>query len=285
MMQTRRLGRTGHYSTLAILGTAAFGHVTQKEADLAMEGAIAAGVNHIDVAPSYGDAEKRLAPWMPRERDRFFLGCKTTERSKKNAAEEFQRSLGRLGVDHFDLYQFHAVTRFEELDEIFARGGALEAVLEARDAGLVKYIGITGHGIDAPAIYLEALRRFDFDTVLFPINFVLYANPAYRKNAEELLRQCRIKDVGTMIIKSVARGPWGDHPRQQATWYQPFTDIEHIQTAVNFALSQDITGLCTAGDVGVLPLFLQACEQFNPLSQPAQEALIATADQFEPLFI
>jgi aryl-alcohol dehydrogenase-like predicted oxidoreductase len=283
-MQTRRLGRTGHYSTLAILGTAAFGNVSQQEADQAMEVAIAAGVNHIDVAPSYGDAEERLAPWMARERDRFFLGCKTTNRSKKNATEEFQQSLKRLGVDHFDLYQFHAVTRFDELDEIFTSGGALEAVLEARDAGLVKYIGITGHGINAPAIYLEALRRFDFDTVLFPLNFVLYANPAYRKNAEELLRQCRIKDVGTMVIKSIARGPWGDNPRLQATWYRPFTDLEHIQSAVNFALSQDITGLCTAGDVGVLPTFLQACEQFAPLSQPEQEALIATAGQYEPLF-
>jgi aryl-alcohol dehydrogenase-like predicted oxidoreductase len=283
-MQTRRLGRTGHYSTIAILGTAAFGHVTQQEADSAMEVAIEAGVNHIDVAPSYGDAEERVAPWMARERERFFLGCKTTNRSKKNAAEEFQQSLKRLGVDHFDLYQFHAVTRFDELDEIFTRGGALEAVLEARDAGLVKYIGITGHGIDAPAIYLEALRRFDFDTVLFPLNFILYANQNYRKNAEELLRQCRIKDVGTMIIKSVARGPWGENPRLQATWYRPFTDIEHIQPAVNFALSQDITGLCTAGDVGVLPTFLHACEQFTPLKSPEQEALIATADQYESLF-
>jgi aryl-alcohol dehydrogenase-like predicted oxidoreductase len=283
-MKTRRFGRTEHTSTVAIFGGAAFWEVTQAEADAKMEQVIAAGVNHIDVAPSYGAAEERLGPWLARERDRFFLGCKTMERTKAGAADELRRSLERLRVDSFDLYQIHAITTRDELDQVTRPGGALEAILDARAEGLTRFIGITGHGLDVPAIFLEALRRFDFDSVLFPINFVLYANPAYRRDAEELLRQCRARDVGTMIIKTVARGPWGDRPKTYTTWYEPFDDPDHIQQSVDFALSQDVTGLCTAGDVTILPLFLEACERFAPMSADEQEALIATATEYEPLF-
>jgi len=284
-MQTRRFGRTGHMSTVAIFGAACLGKVTQAEADATIEKVIAAGVNHIDVAPSYGEAELRLGPWMARERQRFFLGCKTTERTKAAAAAELRRSLERLRVDSFDLFQLHAVKTREELDQVTAPGGALEAVLEARAGGLTRYVGITGHGVDAPAIYLEALRRFDFDSVLFPLNFVQYANPTYRKNAEELIRRCRTRDVGTMVIKSICQRPWGNRPQVYNTWYEPFTDIEHIQPAINFALSQDVTGLCTVGDINVLPLVLEACENFKPMSAEQQEALVATASQYEPLFV
>jgi len=284
-METRRFGRTGHESTVAIFGAAAFWQIPQVEADKMMERVIAAGVNHIDVAPSYGEAEVRIGPWMERERKRFFLGCKTMERTKEGAAAELRRSLKRLRTDSFDLFQLHAVTKMEELDQITAPGGALEAVIEAREQGLTRYIGITGHGADAPAIYLEALRRFDFDTVLFPLNFVQYANPTYRRNAEELLSQCAARDVGTMIIKSICERPWGDLPKTNTTWYKPFADAEHIQLAVNFALSQDVTGLCTAGDTTVLPLVLDACARFTPMSKAEQEALIATANQYEPLFV
>jgi aryl-alcohol dehydrogenase-like predicted oxidoreductase len=283
-METRRFGRTEHTSTVAIFGGAAFWEVTQAEADAKMEQVIAAGVNHIDVAPSYGMAEERLGPWLARERDRFFLGCKTMERTKAGAADELRRSLERLRVDSFDLYQIHAITTRDELDQVTRPGGALEAILDARAEGLTRFIGITGHGLDVPAIFMEALRRFDFDSVLFPINFVLYADPAYRRDAEELLRQCRARDVGTMIIKTVARGPWGDRPKTYTTWYEPFDDPDHIQQSVNFALSQDVTGLCTAGDVTILPLFLEACERFAPMSADEQEALIATATEYEPLF-
>jgi aryl-alcohol dehydrogenase-like predicted oxidoreductase len=283
-MKTRRFGRTEHTSTVAIFGGAAFWEVTQAEADAKMEQVIAAGVNHIDVAPSYGMAEERLGPWLARERDRFFLGCKTMERTKAGAADELRRSLERLRVDSFDLYQIHAITTRDELDQVTRPGGALEAILDARAEGLTRFIGITGHGLDVPAIFLEALRRFDFDSVLFPINFVLYADPAYRRDAEELLRQCRAQDVGTMIIKTVARGPWGDRPKAYTTWYEPFDDPDHIQQSVNFALSQDVTGLCTAGDITILPLFLEACERFAPMSADEQEALIATATEYEPLF-
>jgi predicted aldo/keto reductase-like oxidoreductase len=142
----------------------------------------------------------------------------------------------------------------------------------------VRFIGITGHGVDSPAIFLEALKRFDFDSVLFPLNFIQYANPVFRRNAEELLRQCRVKDVGTMIIKSITKSPWGEHAKTRTTWYRPF------QQAVNFALSQDVTGLCTAGDTNILPLMLEACEKYTALNAPEQEALIASASQFEPLF-
>jgi len=271
-------------STVAIFGAAAFWQLDQSEADAAMEQVIAAGVNHIDVAPSYGIAEQRVAPWLARERDRFFVGCKTMERSKAGAALELRQSLERLQIDRFDLYQLHAITSLEELDEVTRPGGALEAVIEARDAGLARYIGITGHGVDSPAVFVEALRRFDFDSVLFPLNFVQYANPTYRQNSEELLRQCRARDVGAMIIKSITKGPWGEQTKTHSTWYQPFTDAEHIQQAVNFVLSQDVTGLCTVGDTRLLPLVLRACDNYTALSESEQAALIATAEAYEPLF-
>lgn len=283
-MEKRRFGRTGHLSTVAIFGGAAFWDVTQAQADRAMEQVIAAGVNHIDVAPSYGKAEQLIGPWMPRERSRFFLGCKTLERTKEGAAAELRRSLERLRVDRFDLYQIHAITRMEQLDEVLRPGGTLDAILDARAEGLTRYIGITGHGDNSPAIFLEALRRFDFDTILFPINFVEYANPTYRRNTETLLRECRTRDVGTMIIKAIGKGVWRDQPRTHTTWYVPFDDMEHIQPAVNFALSQDVTGLCMAGDISVLPQFLEACENFKRMDGAEQDALIATAGEFETVF-
>jgi predicted aldo/keto reductase-like oxidoreductase len=283
-MQTRRFGRSGHMSTVAIFGAAAFWQIEQHKADEVMQQVIDAGVNHIDVAPMYGQAEERLGPLLAHARDRFFIGCKTTERSKAGAADELRRSLEKLRIDHFDLYQIHAITSFDELDQATRPGGALDAIVEAQQEGLTRHIGVTGHGVETPAIFLEALRRFDFDSVLFPINFVQYANPTFRQNAEELLQQCRAKDVGTLIIKSITKGPWGEQPKTHTTWYQPFDDAEHIQQAVNFALSQDVIGLCTAGDTRLLPLMLQACENFTPMDQAEQEALIASAAQYEPLF-
>jgi aryl-alcohol dehydrogenase-like predicted oxidoreductase len=284
-MQTRRFGRTGHMSTIAIFGAAAFWEISQPEADKVMEMVIEAGVNHIDVAPSYGQAEERIGPWMPRERKRFFLGCKTLERTKEGAWNELQQSLKLLQTENFDLYQFHAVNSFEELDAVTRAGGALEAALEARKQGLTKSIGITGHGKDAPAIYLEALKRFDFDTVLFPLNFIQLIQPDYRRNAEALIETCRKKDVGTMVIKSITRDPWGDRAHTATTWYEPFNKMDEIQQAVNFALSYDVTGICTAGDTQILPLVLKACENFKPLSAEEREKLIESGKAFTPLFI
>jgi aryl-alcohol dehydrogenase-like predicted oxidoreductase len=285
MMEKRRFGRTGHLSTAAIFGAAAFWEISQADADQAMDVVLAAGLNHIDVAPSYGQAELRLGPWLERERDRFFLGCKTMERSKSGAWAELRRSLELLHVERFDLYQFHAVSKQSELDEITAPGGALEAFLEARQQGLIGHIGITGHGVGVPALFLEALRRFDFDSVLFPINFIQYANPEYRRLAEELLRECQKRDIGVMVIKSVARAPWGDRPQTFSPWYEPFAAQAEIDSAVRFALSQPaVTGLCTVSDVSLLPLMLDACERFTPLTPSESEALIARAGEYEPLF-
>ena len=283
-MEKRRFGRTDHQSTIAIFGAAAFYEISQAVADKAMEKVIASGINHIDVAPGYGQAEERLAPWIPQIRERFFLGCKTMERQKEEAAVELRRSLEILRVDKFDLFQLHAITSMEELDQVTAPNGALEAVIEARSEGLTDYIGITGHGNDAPAVFLEALDRYDFDTVLFPINFVQYTNPDYRQNSEELLRQSREKDVGVMIIKTIAKLPWGERERTYNTWYEPFDDPQHIQQCVNFALSQDVTGLCTSADVTILPMFLDACERFELMEAAHQEGLIETASDYETIF-
>jgi aryl-alcohol dehydrogenase-like predicted oxidoreductase len=272
-------------STVAIFGAAAFGGVSQSQADRVMEMIITAGVNHIDVAPSYGQAEERIGPWMPRERERFFLGCKTTERSKESAWKELKASLKRLQTERFDLYQLHAVTTFEELDAVTAKGGALEAAVEARQRGLTRFIGITGHGVDAPAIYLEALRRFDFDSILFPLNFIQMAIPKYRADAAALIAECRRKDVGTMVIKTITKGPWKDDSHWAACWYEPFNEMETIQKGVNFALSHDVTGLCTVGDIHVLPKVLEACEKFTPMPADEREKLIESGRSFEPLFV
>jgi aryl-alcohol dehydrogenase-like predicted oxidoreductase len=283
-METRRFGRTGHMSTLAIFGAAAFWEISQADADKVMEQVIEAGINHIDIAPSYGQAEERVGPWMPRERRRFFLGCKTMERTKEGAWNELRQSLKRLQTESFDLYQCHAITTMEELDSVTMKGGALEAFAEARREGLIKFIGITGHGVNAPQIYLEALRRFDFDSVLFPLNFVQMANPVYRKYAEELIAACKVKDVGTMVIKTITKGPWGEKQKTATTWYEPFDKNDEIQKAVNFALSYDVTGLCTAGDTRVLPLVLKACEKFSRLDPSEIEEMIESGRQYEPLF-
>ncbi len=283
-METRRFGRTGHMSTIAIFGAAAFGQISQEDADKVMELVIEAGINHIDIAPSYGQAEERVGPWMPRERGRFFLGCKTMERTKEGAWNEMQRSLKRLQVESFDLYQCHAITKMEELDAVTMKGGALEAFEQARGEGLTKFLGITGHGIDAPKIYLEALRRFDFDSVLFPLNFVQMGIPEFRKNTEELIAVCNAKDVGTMTIKSITKGPWGDKQHTATTWYEPFNQQNEIQRAVNFAMSYEVTGICTAGDIRVLPLVIQACEKFTRLEKAEMEEMIKSGKQYEPLF-
>lgn len=283
-MEKRRFGRTGHMSTVAIFGAAAFWEIEQKDADKVMEMVIEAGVNHIDVAPSYGQAELRIGPWMPRERERFFLGCKTMERAKNGAWDEMYQSLKRLQTDLFDLYQLHAITNMEELDACTMNGGALEALVEARQRGLIRNIGITGHGVDSPRVFIEALKRFEFDTILFPLNFVQMSNPDYRKDTETLIALCQEKDVGTMVIKTITKGPWGDKEKTATTWYEPFQQMEKIQDAVNFALSYDVTGLCTAGDVNVLPMVLDACQNFAPLNQTEREGMIQSGSQFEPLF-
>ena len=283
-MEKRRFGRTNHMSTLAVFGAVALGQLDQPQADQVVQQVINAGINHIDIAPSYGQAEARLGPWMPRIRDQFFLGCKTTERSRQGAVKEFHESLERLQVEAFDLYQLHAVTTMEELDACTQSNGALEGVIAMREKGLTRYIGITGHGMEAPRIFIEALSRFDFDSVLFPIYPALFANDAYRTQALALLDICEEKDVGVMIIKSIAKEPWGEREHRYHTWYVPFEEQQAIQDNVNFVLSQKLTHICTAGDYRLLDKLFTACEGFEPMTDEDQEKLIQQHADMELIF-
>jgi predicted aldo/keto reductase-like oxidoreductase len=283
-MQKRRFGRTGHMSTILIFGAFAVGQVSQEEADAVMELLLEHGINHIDVAPSYYDAELMLGPWLERHRDRFFLGCKTQLRDRKEAWQELHRSLELLRVEAFDLFQLHAVTTMEELDRCFAPGGSMEAILKARDQGLTRYIGITSHGLQAPAVEMAALKRFDFDSLLFTLNFQMWADEGYRRDAKALLQLAAERDVGTMVIKAVTRGPWGDRVPRYHTWYEPFDDADNIERTLRFALSQPVTGAISTGDARLLPMILDAAEHFQPMDEAEQRALLATAGDYEPLF-
>jgi len=283
-MEKRTFGRTGHQSTVAIFGAAAFWDITQRLTDTVLNQVLNAGVNHFDVAPSYGVAEERIAPWMPRIRQQIFLGCKTMERSQQGSWAEMQQSRKRLNIDNFDLYQIHAITTFEELDEATKPDGVLATLDKMKKEGLTDYVGITGHGMQSPQIFLEALNRYDFDSVLFPLNFALYARPNYLEASEKLLQICQERNVGTMIIKSIAKGPWKDQPQTHITWYQPFSEQELIQQCVNFALSQPVTGICTVGDITVLPMVLNACQNFTPLSAEEQNELIRQGEKMEMFF-
>jgi len=271
-------------STIVILGAFAVGPISQEEADAAMALVLEHGVNHIDVAPTYADAELRLGPWLERYRDRFFLGCKTELRSRDDARQQLHHSLERLRVDSFDLFQLHAVATMADLERCFAPGGSLEALVEARDEGLTRAIGITSHGLQAPAVQIEALKRFDFDSLLFTLNFQMWADTAYRRDAQTLLKMAAERDVGTMIIKTWARGPWGERERRYHTWYEPFDDAEMIERALRFTLSQPVTGAISAGDARLLPMILEAAERFQPMDEAEQAELMATAAEYEPLF-
>ena len=284
-MERRRLGRTGHQSTVVTFGAAAIGRVDQEVADRAIGLAIDRGVNHFDIAPRYGDAELRLGPWMSRIRDRIFLGCKTIERTREAAWAELHRSLERLRTDRLDLYQLHSVGKIADLDQCTAKGGALEALVQAREQGIVRWLGITGHTHSAPGTHFEALRRFDFDTVMFPLNFVLWADTDYRRDASALLGECARRDVGVHIIKTVAKDPWGDRTRTHTTWYEPFTDQGMVDRAVAFVLSKPVTTLTTAGDVTVLPKVIEAAERFRSLSPEAETALLGEAPKYHTPFV
>jgi aryl-alcohol dehydrogenase-like predicted oxidoreductase len=285
-MEQRRLGRTGHNSSIVIFGAAMFHHdPTPEGASGALNLAESHGVNHIDIAPTYGFAELRTGPWLESRREKFFVGCKTTMRDRWSAWAELHRSLYLLRTKQFDLYQLHAVTTFEELDAALKPGGAIEALMDARDKGLTKYLGITGHGIQAPAVFAAALERFDFDTVMFPIHPRLYADPAYRRDAERLLEMCRQRDVGVQIIKSITRGPWANGQHDYHTWYQPYDVQARIDDGVRFALSQPgVAAIPSAGDIRLLPMVLDAAERYTPMSAEEQAALIQASADLAPLF-
>jgi len=280
-MQRRRLCRTGQMSSIVAFGGAALARVSQEQADAAVSLALKCGVNHFDVAPSYGEAELRLAPWMRKHRSEVFLACKTQKRNKKEASEELHRSLKRLGVDRFDLYQLHALDDIRELDVVFSPNGAMEAILEAQDAGLVRFIGITGH---RPPTQIEALKRFDFDSVMFPLNFVLRRHRRPENDFEPLIKLAIEKDVGRIAIKTVAKQPWKSEKHAYETWYEPFDEQEAIDRSLWFALTQDITSAVTPGDVRLLPKVLNSGQRFRKLDEVEQERLILSAEGLEPLF-
>jgi aryl-alcohol dehydrogenase-like predicted oxidoreductase len=270
-MEYRRLGRLDHRSSVLLYGAAALASVEQEVADRSIQEALDAGINHFDVAASYGDAELRLGPWMPRIRDRIFLATKTGERSRETAWSQINASLERLQTERLDLLQLHAVGDLEDLDRAVGPGGALEAATRAVDEGLVGAVGITGHGSEAPAVHLEALRRFPFATVLTPLNPVLWRDAAYQASYEALAEEVHRQDAGLMIIKTISRRNWPDGPEgaPYTTWYEPLDGDERIRAAVSWVLAhEEITGLATAGDIRLLGVTI-AAEQ-NRI--PAEEA-------------
>jgi aryl-alcohol dehydrogenase-like predicted oxidoreductase len=256
-------GRTGHKSTRVIFGAASLGNVTQRVADETLEVLLKHGVNHIDVAASYGDAELRVAPWLKREPGRFFLATKTGKRDEKGAREELQRSLDRLDVDHIDLWQLHSLADPIEWDNALSPGGALDAALVAREEGLIKWIGVTGHGAQIAATHRRSLDRFDFDSVLLPCNYITMQSAYYRENFDALLQTCRERNVAVQTIKSIALRPWMELEHTRTTWYQPLESPEDIDLAVWWVLGRHGIFLDSVGDVNLLPLVLDAAERFD----------------------
>jgi aryl-alcohol dehydrogenase-like predicted oxidoreductase len=273
MIQKLMFGRTGHESTRLLFGAAAFGGVTQAEADRAMELLLESGINHIDTASSYGLAEERLGPWTAKYRDRFFLATKTGERTYQGARENIQRSLKLMHTDHVDLLQLHAVCEDAELEQALGPSGALEAAVEARAQGLVRFIGITSHTLHAPQIHLQALERFDFDSVLLPCNYMLMQNAAYKADFEKLLAVCQSRNVAFQMIKTNQRRPYGDGPHTHATWYQPFDTQPEVDLAIHWALARPGVFINTAGDVNVLPKVIKAAQSFQ--GKPSDEQMEA----------
>ena len=281
-MERRRLGRTGHESSVAVLGAAAFWQATAEEAATGFGMAVDRGVNHLDIAPQYGAAEEVVGPNVPAVRDRLFVAGKTLRKNPDGVRAQFDETRRRLGTDVLDLYQAHAVTSLEELS---LRADALDVIVSLRDSGAVRFAGITGHDHGTPSAQLEALRRWDLDTVMFPVNPSLWGNTAYRDDAEALLDECRRRDVGVMVIKAAARRNWPDlreHAdgvgRWATTWYEPHRDPAAVANGIRFALSIDgVHAICTPGDLGLLPVALDACDAFTPMSDAEQADAIERA--------
>jgi aryl-alcohol dehydrogenase-like predicted oxidoreductase len=285
MINTRPFGRTDHMSTRTIFGAAAFGEVTQAQADRTLETLLYYGVNHIDTAPSYGDAELRIGPWMEQYRGHFFLATKTHERTVQAARDQFQRSLERLRVDQVDLLQLHHLVDPEEWEVAMGPGGALEAAIEAREQGLVRFIGVTGHGVTAPEMHRRSLERFDFDSVLLPYNYMMMQNPRYAADFRALMALCQKRNVAVQTIKSIARGPWGTKTRTRATWYEPLEDEGAIEKAVRWVLGRPGIFLNTAADIRLLPKVLDAASHFQMPPSDEEMKKEAARQKIKPLFV
>lgn len=281
-MKRRRLGRTEHESAVAILGGAAFAVCTAEDAEVGFADALSRGVNHLDIAPRYGAAEELIGPLLPAVRDDLFVACKTTRRNPEGVRAQLEESLEKLRTDHFDLYQLHAVTDLQVLE---GRTEAAEAILRAREEGIVRFVGITGHNEGSPAAHLEALRRWDLDTVMFPVNARMWSDPSYRRDAEALLELCAARDVGVMAIKSVARRPWDNGDRFATTWYEPFDSPDDVARGVSFTLSvAGVHGICTPGDLRLLRMALDAADTFTPMDDESRGAAIADAAALPTIF-
>ncbi len=285
MILQRPFGRTGHSSAVTLFGAAAFGRVTQAEADRVMALMLEYGVNHIDTAASYGEAEVRLAPWLEKYRDRFFLATKTGERSYDKAKAEIQRSLERMRVDNVDLIQLHNLGHPDEWDTALGENGALEAAKEARDQGLVRHIGVTGHGLKIAAFHYRSLQAFDFDSILLPWNIQMKQNRQYVQDFERVVGLARERGIAVQTIKSLSRGPWGTTPKNRSTWYQPLEDQGDIDRAVHWILAQGDLFLNTTGDIHLLPKVLDAASRFDGSGPRDEEMEAMVAEQrMTPLF-
>jgi aryl-alcohol dehydrogenase-like predicted oxidoreductase len=285
MISTQLFGRTGHQSTRVVFGGAALSRVTQDEADQTLEVLLRYGINHLDVAAGYGDAELRVAPWLKKHRGHFFLATKTGERTYDGAKRQIHLSLERLGVERVDLIQLHSLADPIEWDTALSPKGALEACLEARDQGLVRFIGVTGHGSQIAATHLRSLERFDFDSVLLPYSYIMMQDSHYAAAFEQVAAVCSERNVAMLTIKSIARRPWWGRERTRATWYQPFEDQGDIDAAVHWVLARPGIFLASAGDIHLLPKVLDAASRYN--SAPAEEAMQEQRTRLEmlPLFV
>jgi aryl-alcohol dehydrogenase-like predicted oxidoreductase len=278
-------GATGHESSRVIFGAAALAAVTQREADEALPLLLEHGVNHIDTAASYGDAELRLAPWMREHRDAFFLATKTEERTYPAAREEIRRSLERMAVDHVDLLQLHCLVHPDQWDVAMGEHGALEAAVEAREEGLVRFLGVTGHGLTVAEMHRRSLERFPFDSVLFPYSHVIVQDGQYARDVERLLAICRERRVAVQTIKGIARGPWGSRAPKTGTWYEPLLEQEHVDLAVHWVLGEPGVFLNSTGDLELLPSTLDAAERFERRPDEGQMAAMLADLRLSTLFV
>jgi len=271
MIEKAPFGSTGHDSTRTIFGAAALGEVTQAEADATLDVVLEHGVNHIDTAASYGDSELRVAPWLKQHRDTFFLATKTGKRDYEGAREEIRRSLDRLEVDHVDLLQLHNLVDVIEWEFALRDGGALQAAIEARDEGLVRFIGVTGHGLTVAHMHRRSLERFPFDSVLLPYSYVQMQDERYAADFEALVSLCAKSGVAVQTIKAISLAPWDGREQTASTWYEPLREQADIDTAVHWVLGRDGVFLNTVGDIAILPNVLDAAGRFA--ERPADSAL------------
>ena len=285
MIERAPFGATGHESSRAIFGAASLGSVSKRDADRALELLLEHGVNHIDVAASYGDAELRIASWLRRHEGEFFVATKTGERSYAAAREEIRRSLDRLGVERIDSIQLHNLVDVIDWETALGADGALEAAIEAREEGLVRFIGVTGHGLSIPEMHRRSLERFPFDSVLLPYNFVQMQDPRYAETFEALAAVCQERNVALQTIKSLASRRWDGREKTAATWDEPLREQADIDLAAHWVLGRPEAFLLTSGDVELLPMLLDAAERFE--SRPSEEQMreMAERQDLAPLFV